>query len=180
MHYEKEKEQFCDERDGKIYVYVDIGGQIWMAENLNYNEGGNSKCYQNQDSYCDIYGRMYDWDTAISACPTNWHLPSYDEWIVLSDYLGGSSTEGRHLNATRGWNGNRNGLDTYGFAALPGGMMSSSGDGGMVGNYGYWWTTRVFSNTESFCRIIAPIDFENTIWDPCPKSYRLSVRCVHD
>ncbi|MDR1811656.1 MAG: hypothetical protein LBQ87_02415, partial [Candidatus Fibromonas sp.] len=30
-HYGQNKKQFCDERDGKKYVYVKINTQTWMA-----------------------------------------------------------------------------------------------------------------------------------------------------
>jgi len=69
---------FIDDRDDKTYRYVTICSQTWMAENLNYNASG-SRCYgdnsgDDKEGYCSIYGRLYDWSTAVSlpsSCNSN-------------------------------------------------------------------------------------------------------------
>lgn len=82
--------QFTDNRDGQTYETVKIGNQTWFAENLNYDTADNfSTCYDDNNTNCFSYGKLYHGDTAQTACPSGWHLPSASEWQELFDYLGG-------------------------------------------------------------------------------------------
>jgi uncharacterized protein (TIGR02145 family) len=172
-----------DSRNGQKYRTVKIGSQTWMAENLNYNTSG-SKCYDNKESNCQKYGRLYDWKTAKSACPSGWHLPSKAEWDALSNSVGGEKTTGKHLKAKSGWNNDNkgksgNGIDTYGFAAIPGGDGSSGGDFDNVGNYGSWWSASEYSSSLAYYRFMS-YSLESADWYKSGKNFMFSVRCVQD
>jgi len=111
---------FTDKRDGRTYKTVEIGSQIWMAENLAYNVVG-SKFYEDNRENGEIYGCLYDWETAMCVCPPGWHLPTEKEFKTLIDFVGGREIAGKKLKATSGWDGN-NGTDDFGFSALPSGF----------------------------------------------------------
>jgi uncharacterized protein (TIGR02145 family) len=175
-HYGKAKSYFTDDRDGKKYVYVTIGDQTWMAENLNFATGG--KCNNDDPANCDIYGRLYDWDAAMAACHAGWHLPSNAEWTALENLTGGGSV-GKYLKADDGWNDyneqSGNGEDTYGFTALPGG--SNMGGFGQIGTYGFWWSTTENNSSNAYRSIISNSSVNrNSV--PGDKGYLHSVRCV--
>jgi uncharacterized protein (TIGR02145 family) len=133
---------FIDNRDGKTYRTVKIGEQIWMAENLNYKTD-SSWCYDNADSNCAKYGRLYSWDAAMKACPSGWHLPDAEEWEELEDFVGGSKAAGAKLKSELP---NWDGTDDYGFSALPGGSRDSDGSFDGLGSIGSWWMSAVHNH----------------------------------
>ena len=134
----KETGSFTDSRDGKTYKTVKIGNQTWMAKNLAYKSRSGCWAYDNDESNVAKFGYLYDWETAKSACPSGWHLPSKDEWLILMNYLGGIKFAGYELKSTNEW---EEGNNSSGFSALPGGFRKQS-DGIYydIGSQGLWWT----------------------------------------
>jgi len=170
---------FTDSRDGKVYKKVTIGSQTWMAENLKYYCDG-SKCPYNDPAYC-TYGRLYNWYTAMEACPSGWHLPSNEEWWDLSLHIeyseGCRGCDGKHLKATSGWEkcgiSMGNGEDTYGFSALPESPSIYSCD------VSWWSSTRdYFDSGEA---VSSSISGNGDMGVPSyNKNSFLSVRCLQD
>lgn len=107
-----------DERDGKEYKTVKIGNQTWMAENMNF-AGKQSMCYDNKESNCDKYGRLYEWHSAMHVCPSGWHLPSKDEFETLLEYVGGYVESLKSCGERQS-----DGDCRYGFDALPAGSYN--------------------------------------------------------
>jgi uncharacterized protein (TIGR02145 family)/uncharacterized repeat protein (TIGR02543 family) len=191
---------FTDSRDGTTYKRVQIGNQVWMAENLN-RATTNSKCYGNSADSCAKYGRLYNWATAMNinasnnnttwggsdvkhqgACPVGWHIPSDKEWDTLMTAVGGVSTAGRKLRSTSGWNYNGNGEDAFGFSALPGGG-SSEGSFYDVGNFGEWWSATeddYYSHNDNAWNWYVGYGSEYVSRGLSYKTSLRSVRCVAD
>jgi uncharacterized protein (TIGR02145 family) len=142
----KEQETFTDSRDGKVYKYVKIGEQTWMAENFAYKPDDGFWAYNNDENNVSAYGYLYTLETANSIAPDGWHMPSLDEWNELIDYLGGTEQAGNKMKEAGGahWdseaNGNKNITNSSGFTALPGGYWEDAFDEfNYLGHYGFWW-----------------------------------------
>jgi len=97
--------------DGNVYTTVQIGTQLWMAENLKttkYNDGTPiafvtdnlawtrltfpAYCwYDNDEGFNkNIYGALYNYYTIETGrlCPIGWHVPTEANFISLEIYLG--------------------------------------------------------------------------------------------
>ena len=190
-----DKNCLLDERDGQRYKTVEIGNQVWMAENLNYVTD-SSTCYRKMNRFCRKYGRLYIWADAVGksesecgegeecslpsgniqgVCPNGWHLPSLAEWkelfevVKYSDYIKSDSIW------TRGY-GNS---DRFGFNALPAGYMIGRG------GYDYFHSgTGFWSSTESRQGLAYGLKLvyngtTNKLQE-WTEDFGLSVRCVKD
>lgn len=178
---------FTDPRDGQTYTTIEIGNQVWMAENLNY-ETSDSWWYDNSFANGDIYGRLYTWDAALNACPSGWNLPSDEDWKIMEMALGMSQTEaddtvnrgtdeGMKMKSTSGWYKDGNGTNSSGFNALPGG--GGSGLFYYLGSYCYLWSSSEYSSTFAWGRGLS-YESVQVYRYASDKPAGFSVRCLKD
>ncbi len=149
-------EEITDSRDGQVYQTVKIGGQTWLAQNLNY-QTENSWCYNDDPANCEIYGRLYDWEAARTACPEGWHLSTDEDWttlityidpqtdldaIEISSFAGGMiKTTGIIEDGTGLWDApNKGATNRSGFSAVPAGSRFEDGVYMVIGMHAIFWT----------------------------------------
>jgi uncharacterized protein (TIGR02145 family) len=183
----------CVDESGRKYRTVQIGEQLWMAENLAYQpDNGNYWAYADNPSNIEVYGYLYDYQTAKRVCPKGWHLPTEMEWNKLVENLGGGEIAGRKMISGAVWNPNcKNceiGTNESGFSALPSGCRNISGWGGYsyTGGDSFWWSStekdRIYAQ---YCFLgyghsidgrVKPLTYSETDF----KTSGYSVRCVCD
>jgi uncharacterized protein (TIGR02145 family) len=195
--------------DNNVYQTVAIGNQIWMRENLkvihyrngdpipdgtgigNYSAQFEPKYYFSCDDNINnvpIYGRLYTWYAATDAnylCPTGWHLPTDNEWTILTTYLGGESIARYKMKeiGTTHWNApNTGATNESGFTGLPGGYSSSYGDFQTPGVGGFFWSGTTHSNPDNaWSRVLYYNDAaQMRLPEGNGKKLGLSVRCLKD
>jgi uncharacterized protein (TIGR02145 family) len=158
--------------DNNVYHAVKIGNQVWMKENLkttkycngdvipnkvdnnswmgSYSSGAWS--YYNNDSTNNaIYGKLYNWRAAADSrniCPCGWHLPTYDDWNTVINYLGGANVAGSKLKesgAAHWLSPNTDATNLTGFTAVGGGVRGFIGNFTSLGSYSYFWIQQFWS-----------------------------------
>jgi uncharacterized protein (TIGR02145 family) len=179
---------FTDPRDGKSYKTVQIGKQVWMAENLQatqYRDGtpipmlmdnkdwiadtSGAYCYSNHSyKMAKTYGMLYNGAAILNPrklAPAGWHIPSDSEWQTLVDYLGGEKEAGGKLKEAddKLWNENTGATNESGFSALPAGSRECHAlITGVTSSY-EWIGLRAFfaSSTEWGNKIVWVRDLQN-------------------
>jgi len=97
--------------DGNRYNTVQIGEQLWMAENLRTSRYANGDLipnitdqerwfnletgawvyYDNNSAFHDKYGKLYNWFAVADErglCPGGWRIPDAGDWYKMKQYLG--------------------------------------------------------------------------------------------
>ncbi len=132
-----------DPRNGRTYPTVSIKNQNWMAANLSYipavssskrgsetnphyyvydYEGSFPSVASGTENY-QIYGVLYNWKAARTACPKGWHLPSDSDWDTLISYLGNFPADLMKETGTDRWSGdNARATNLSGLNVRPGGF----------------------------------------------------------
>ncbi len=189
--------------DGNKYPTIQIGNQIWMAENLKttrLNDGksilnlrdslswysvdpGIGWCYyDNNEDYNDIYGKIYNWEAVETGklCPKGWNIPSETEWEQLINSLGGDSLAGGKMKSILGWSEpNIGATNESGFSAVGSGVRSFfatfSGIGGITM---FWYSAK---NTTTNDLSIALLS-ESSVVSPnaLTVNFGFPCRCIKD
>jgi uncharacterized protein (TIGR02145 family) len=109
-----------DVRDNKVYPTIQLGGQCWMAANLDFgsiipasifqrdNCIPEKYCFNNITTNCGLQ-TYYQWDEMMTytsgpvsqgLCPPGWHVPTEAEWTILFNNYINSGFAGAALKST--------------------------------------------------------------------------------
>jgi uncharacterized protein (TIGR02145 family) len=190
--------------EGNSYNTINIGNQIWMTSNLstsrfrngvyipyilNSTQWANTKSpalsfYNHDNNFESNYGKQYNWYAVADPqglCPVGWHIPSNNEWTILSDFLGGLNVAGGKMKATgtQFWSFPSNGNNSSGFTGLPGGFRNIDGTFGILGYNGFWWSATDENEQKAFNRSIIYTDNVLSVGSSS-KNQGFSVRCIKD
>lgn len=184
---------------------VKIGSQTWAAKNLDVThfrngdlipeaktdeewikagqEGRPAWCYYNNDpENGEKYGKLYNWfavNDPGGLAPEGWHIPGDEEWLQLTDYLGGEEIAGLTMKSSEGWHKDGNGNNDSGFNGLPGGSRSINGLFLGTRLYGFWWSSTETYYTNAKYRFLE--NYLDLVGNRSHnKGYGFSVRCVKD
>ncbi len=192
--------------DGNVYGSVLIGTQIWMDKNLRVTKFSNGDAIpttstptQNISGETNpIYywapngdqvnvsgfGLLYTSYVATdnrNVCPAGWHVPTSEEWVTLTNELGGdnlNSTAGAKLKSTglNYWNHDL-GTNTTGFNGVGSGLRNPAGSYSFLKTYGEIWSSTAKDAAETrtfylYSQFAHPDHYYR------PKSTGLAIRCI--
>ena len=201
----KEKGKFTDSRNGKVYTYVTIGSQIWMAENLNWHgkDGYLGLCEGKKPENCEIDGRLYDWAEAVGIdrkynqtfwknqefwkksmnfqgiCPEGWYLPGDKEWQTLINFTGGKENAEKKLSVKRGQDESKCKYKTEDDRG-----RVTEHNNCFTDEYGFsgssnWWSTAEYYPTDTYGNLANAVS-KDYRYDYAEKSYARYVRCIKE
>lgn len=184
-----------DNKDGTEYKTIEIGEQIWLAENMNYDSGDyQSACFNDDSTKCAEYGRLYDYAMALNVCPDHFTLPKAEDYEKLKTYImstqvGASAVAGL-LKTYKEWPrnvdyvtaGNTNHFNETGFSAYPVGYFDMSESTQWLHNTDevHFWVNRGEDVKFSYMVIKNENDYFRSESVTNTNNYKFSVRCIKE
>lgn len=189
---------------------VNIGSQVWMAENLSasqFRNGDPIPLARNDDTWASTarnrtpisrivednpakekkYGRFYNRYAAADPrgiCPVGFRVPTKEDFDILKKTIGSDPRAGNKLKSKTEWKENR-GTDNYGFNALPVGYVHPY-DGRFSGEGTVAWLTTITPYNKEYHYYAELINREGEILHDLAISAGAkpfagySVRCIQD
>ena len=183
-------DQLIDVRDSNSYPTLQIGGQCWLAANLNHgiqipgtvdqrdNCTVEKYCYNDNPANCAIGGVLYQWDELVQydlsvsnqgLCPPGWHIPTENDWNILFSNWTNSAMAGSPLKYS-GYSG---------FNALLAGSSFFNKSWNFPGFATYFWSSTSYTSDKAWAHPINNVDPDVALY-PASKANGFSVRCVKD
>ncbi len=184
--------------DGNVYNTINIGTQVWMAENLNvrhYRNGdpipnvsgeqqddlvtGAYCSYDNKEDNRSTYGLLYNWyavNDNRNICPEGWHIPTMDEWETLA----ATGLELKETGTEHWKSPNVCEPNSSGFEALPGGNCGFDGNFNALNETGYLWTADEEDDENAWVTLIDHYNSGLSGWGNMNKCAGCSIRCIKD
>ena len=165
--------------DGSLYDIVQIGNQVWLAEDLAIGLDDWATSMDLPSNFNTEYNSFPSNVPWKGHCPNGFYVPSDEDWKKLVDYAGGTTEAGNRLKSTTtGWNG----ADSYGFNAKPKGYENNIVGPTDVGSRAMWWSlTQPLSNNvrnASYWTIISA-DSEARNHNQDKALFKAYVRCLY-
>lgn len=168
VYAQQSESYYTDTRDQRNYKTIQVGNQVWFAENFAYlpfvdtvsvsiydYKGKNVAEAKKQDSYMR-YGALYNWEMARKLAPEGWRLPTDADWQQLEKTLGIPPEQAN----TIGWRGAGNEAHLLkenggsGFRVMFGGWRADYGEFKFKDQHANFWCADSYDEGRAFERMI--------------------------
>lgn len=192
--------------DWNSYNTVEIGNQVWMAENLRTTKYANGDpiafindtanwefvdydaytFYELDSSLIIPNGYLYNWHVIAdprNVCPTGWHVPRESEWAELINYLGGTIAALGKLKSVSGnyWlPPNVSATNSSGFSAVGSGQINTLSFISLLNDAFYWSSSLKFMSIVENAYSLELSHDETYIQENNSTNLRMghSIRCI--
>jgi uncharacterized protein (TIGR02145 family) len=184
---------------GNLYNTVKIGDQEWFVENLNtsrYNDGMEIPFVPEDSTWSNLTSGGWSWlfyngsgeinDYKVynafavateKICPVGWRVPGVDDWLALSEYLGGANLAILQLKEYGHTSWHQSAINTRGFSAVNNPQRGTQGVF-LISSAATWWTSTVATIDETYYFLLgASFVF---LPEPGDNNRGLPVRCMRD